>query len=500
VEKLKKNVIAKGAANIYFETTVGIFSGYILWFLLTKLTTPEVIGTSSTIVSIAAIFTTVVLIGVNQGVQRFSARSFSEHRLGDTQVIVLSSLVLLSMGILFGVIAIIVFKDWIYNVNLDYNLIILSILLVVSSGFATLFRSIMISFLYTKSLPRIMVITSLCKIILAIILVLNGTGPSGIIAAYISTKTMAAVLLAWAVRIFLKEPKRFSNIKLILHSSRRILIASIASWIPALINVIGIQLGTIIVFGFEGASKAGIYIIAFSLFSAIAAIINSVFAIAFPALSAMPDGRKRAVCRLIKISLVISLPLSSSIVFYSDDIIIILFGKDYVDGSLVLKILLLSILPNTVTLGINSLVYSYGKYRYLLAIGLCSTIPRTAFSFILVLIYGSTGVAIAYTLGAIMGFIMSIIIAKKIGMLIVWRDLGLTLIIPMTIAFAIGNFQSSFILGVPATLVLSYGIFLKFHIINRSDIQDFVCFLPNGMTEPIINVIGMIKEKLNRYK
>jgi len=351
---------------------------------LTKLTTPEVIGTSSPIVSIAAIFTTVVLIGVNQGVQRFSARSFSENRLADTQLIVLSSFALLSMGILFGVTAIVVFKDWIYDENLDYNLIFLSILLVVSSGIATLFRSIIVSFLYTKSLPRIMIITSVCNIIVAIFLVLNGAGPAGIIVAYIATKTIAAVFLALAVKIFLKEPIRFSNIKLIIHWSRKILVASIASWIPALINVIGIQLGTIIVFSFEGASEAGVYIIAFSLFSAIIAIINSIFGIAFPALSAMKDGRKRAVSRLIKISLVISLPLSSSIMFYSDDIITVLFGKDYIDGDLTLKILLLSIFPNTVTLGINSLVYSYGKYRYLLAIGLATTIPRTALSFILV--------------------------------------------------------------------------------------------------------------------
>ena len=48
--------VGKGATFIYIELIVAALSGYILWLLLSKITTPEVIGTSSTVVAIATIF------------------------------------------------------------------------------------------------------------------------------------------------------------------------------------------------------------------------------------------------------------------------------------------------------------------------------------------------------------------------------------------------------------------------------------------------------------
>ena len=44
--------------------------------------------------------------------------------------------------------------------------------------------------------------------------------------------------------------------------------ASVVSWIPDMVRKFGINLGTIIVFGFQGASNAGVYFIGFSVFNA----------------------------------------------------------------------------------------------------------------------------------------------------------------------------------------------------------------------------------------
>ena len=99
-----------------------------------------------------------------------------------------------------------------------------------------------------------------------------------------------------------------------------------------------------------------------------------------------------------------------------------LFGQDYINGSPSLQILLLSVLPATLTTGINILIYSYGNYRQVLIIGLASSIPRTILYFALVPIYGSNGSAISFTIGSIIGSIACIVICRKIGMLIFWKD------------------------------------------------------------------------------
>jgi O-antigen/teichoic acid export membrane protein len=89
----------------------------------------------------------------------------------------------------------------------------------------------------------------------------------------------------------------------------------------------------------------------FSIFSAITAIMYSLFSVAYRALSAMSDGRKRYAWRLIKMSLVISSPFSFSVIFYSKEIMGLL-GPAYVNGSSSLEILLLSMLPTGVVTGL----------------------------------------------------------------------------------------------------------------------------------------------------
>ena len=62
-----------------------------------------------------------------------------------------------------------------------------------------------------------------------------------------------------------------------------------AGWLPRVVAVVGSRLGTVIVFGIEGASQAGFYFIASSIFYAIAAVADSMFSVSFPILSAMND-------------------------------------------------------------------------------------------------------------------------------------------------------------------------------------------------------------------
>ena len=181
-------------------------------------------------------------------------------------------------------------------------------------------------------------------------------------------------------------------------SIRLILVASIAGWIPNLISIIGSQLGVIVVNGSQGANQAGLYFIAFSIVAALLGIMSVLSAITYPALSAMYDGRKRLAWRMLKLTLIIILPASSSIMFYSKDIMQI-FGQHYVEGYSSLEILVISVLPTSVAGFITVLVYSYGNYKQVMAIGLALTIPRVASYFILVPFYGGVGAGYRFCFG-----------------------------------------------------------------------------------------------------
>lgn len=474
-----------------------MFSAYVFWLILSKITTPEVIGTSSAVVSLSTIFTTVVIIGVPTGVQRFLGKSFSEQRFEDTRVFVKASLIMVSLPIVVCSIGILLAKDLIGNsFNIDLNLIIISIILISSSAISTLFRSIVIASLKTRILPIASIASTIVKITATIILISSGTGALGVTIGFTFAPIVAAIILAGSIILLTFKKSTFKREVGIIQACKSTIVASMASWIPGLISTVGAQLGLIVVLGANGAGQAGLYFIAFSIVTGIATGTSVLSAIAYPALSAMTDGRKRFAWRIIKMSLVISLPFSSSLVFYSKEVMGF-FGSNYVQGSSTLEILLLSMLPTALMSGISILVYSYGMYKYVLTIGLATTIPRLIFYFALVSIYGGDGAALSYDIGSIVGSILCLIIARNIGMKIFWRELTVLLVTPLAIAFLLSSLRVNYILGIIVTLVISYLVFLRMNTLTRSDVCDGLGILPPIMAKPTIGLVVTIAQKLN---
>jgi O-antigen/teichoic acid export membrane protein len=494
--QLKELSIGKGAAYIFIERAIGLLSGFLLWIGLTRIATPDIIGTASAVVSLATIFTIVATMGIPVGVSRFLAKSFHDNTLEEASLFVKASLIFVSLGILASIAILVIIKDWV-SVSLGINLMISSMILIASGSISFLIHSIVLATLKTKVLPIVMVFAATTRIIVVVVLVLMNTGALGVVMGYASFEILTAILLAITVhRIFRSRHSRTGNIKLN-YPFRSILSASIPNLIPRLITSLGgSSLGTIVVFGFNGASQAASYFLANAIFSAIATITAPLFTIAYPALSAMGDGRKRFAWRILKISIILSLPLSWSVFFYSSDIVLLL-GHDYIDASLFLKIFMITILPNSVNLMVSQLVYAYGNYRQVLVLGLASSIPRTLLYFLLVPSFGGMGAATSFLVGSIIGFVVSIIVAKQTDMMMDWKSLGLITAISFLPALILAYFQINFIVGTISTIGISFIAFLKFRILTKSDIEDTVNVLPASVARPLNGIMVKVGRLLN---
>lgn len=468
-----------------------------MWITLARIATPEIIGTSSTVISISIIFATIATIGVPVGISRFLAKSFYEKKLDEAKIYVKKSLMLISFGIISSFAVLFIINEWIY-VTLDQTLIIFSMLLIGSSAISKLLNSIVIASLKTKIIPQIMVVVSFVRITLVVVLVLMHTGSIGVLTGYASFEILTSILLGFAVIRMLREKDPGSTIADGDNSFKSILSASLPSWVPKLITVLsGANLGTIIVFGSNGSAEAASYFLSYTISLAVFSIVLPLFTVAYPALAAISDGRKRLTWRIIKISMIISVPLSSSIFFYSDDVIGLL-GNHYADASLLLRLFLIAIFPNSISLMIGQLVYAYGNYRHVLYIGLASSIPTSLLYLILVPILGSTGAVIGYVVGSIGGLVMSTIISKKIGMQMHWKILCFISIIPVVLAFIYSYLQLNFVIGIMITLLTSCIVFLKFRIISKSDVDDTLNVLPGELGRPITRVVHKVGKILNR--
>lgn len=464
-------------------------AGYVLWLFLSSLTTPDVIGIASTVVSLSVIFSQILDIHVSVGSIPFLGKSFSEGKLEDVKLLVEACLLIAFSGILIGSLFITIFRQWLFPA-FGNQLIIILILLIGSTIIFNLLRSVLISALKTKSLPKIAIISSAFRIGLALSLLLLGLGATGITLGYLVGFAVACVLLSIIVVTNLAGVKKQATINLF-PACKRILAASIPSWIPTVMLVIGSHLGTVVVFSAYGPGQAASYFIAIAIFSAIDAIRNSLFSIAFPILSAMDDGRKKFVWRIIKMSTVISLPITFAIIPYTSEVLG-LIGPNYVQGSISLKIILLSIFPLGYLFGISTLVYSIGNYRHVFAIGIGTNLPRVLLYFMLVPVYGSVGAALSFTTGSVIGFAISILVAKSIGMEIFWRELALLFAIPTGVALSLNYLQVSYIIGIPIIFVLSLIVMIALRVISKSEVREFLDILPDRIGRRLISIINRL--------
>ena len=455
---------------------------------MSKIATPAMIGTSSAVFSLGSLFAAIASIGVPIGAQRFLGKSFSEQKLGDIKVFVNASLLLVSIGVFGCSMLIFIIYNWVSTTyRLDFSLIVVTVILLGSNVIMTLLRSIMIASLKIKALAPTIIFSSVAKIVLAVILVSFGTGALGISISFALYPVLVSILLAITIaEIFRSIPTSQTEVTFS-KSFMNTLVASGASWIPVVIQSMGYYLGPLLVFGVGGASKAGIYFISYSIYTAISALMLVLFGISYPVLSAMQDGRKRFASRAMKLSLVICIPLASSLIFYSKQALL-LFGPDYVAASSSLEILLLSMVPVAFLTGVNTLANAYGKYKEVLIIGIASNIPSALLYFVLVPISSINGAAISFTAGSTIGFIVSVYIAKKFEMRIFWKELALIFALPTGIAFAVSHTPINYLMGIVVTLVMTYILLFTLRIITKADISDSFAMVPDSIVKPLLKV------------
>jgi O-antigen/teichoic acid export membrane protein len=489
-----KNEVGKGAIYVYIQLISSMVSGYIFFIILARITTTEIIGIFSLVLALSEIFGNIAIMGLPDGMQRFLGKSFLQNNLSDARIFVKLSLVFLSIGIVSSLALVLFLKNWLYSVfGIDNYLLIVVGLLISSYAIYTVLYYIIIATLKTKKLPIIITISSAAKVIMALILVGLGGGIIGLALGYtFFGQILSAILLGIVIMQVFKPSEKLAKSELKYgNASKDLLKAGVASWIPVLITTLGIDLGTLVLYGAHGAYQSGIYFLTLAILNALTAVTYAIFTISLPALSSMEDGRKRFSWDIIRLSSILLLPLTISLFFYPDEIMRF-FGDFYVAGSSSLQILLLSTFPIIVSSGIDGLVFAYGRYRHAMSINLAINIPRTILYFSLVPIFGMTGAAIAFTIGSIIGLIVSLKVAKIITMKIYWKSLALIILTPIVFALLFSTLNVNFIIGIISTIIVSYLLLMKLNIILKADILFFIGLLPDKISKKVLSLLGRL--------
>jgi len=126
-------------------------------------------------------------------------------------------------------------------------------------------------------------------------------------------------------------------------------------------------------------------------------------------------------------------------------------------------------------------------------VGLGISIPQTILYFLFVPLYGEPGAAMAYTVGSIIGCLASIIISKKMGLLLFWKELSIIFIVSTSLGYVLSNLHLNYILGIIFTMAFSYIILLKINIVTRADISDLLDILPDSISNQIVTFVRKFK-------
>jgi O-antigen/teichoic acid export membrane protein len=489
--------VTQGAIYLYVENIAAMVSGYVFWLVISRLTTPEVVGTAAAVISLSAIASTIITLGVPISVQRFLGKTFLNQKYGEAREYISASILLLVIVVILSSFFFFILGRDIMNfseIEFTIPLLVITNALIISSAFGRLFRGIIIASLKTKILVAAGLLSTVSKFSVSILLIFVGMQATGLTIGITSYFVVETIVMGLTVLALFNKSRSQKSDRKNLKKIKQVLVGGMPAWLPAVVTSLGTQLGTLLVFGWQGSSEAGFYYIAYSIYAALAAVVGVIFSITFPVLSAMEKGHSSFSWKVIKISLILSLPFSFCFVFYPKEILSF-FGDQYVSAANSLVVLTISLLPITIMGGITNLLYARGHYREAMIIGIATSLPRALIYFFLVPIFGGLGSAIAFTIGSIVGLSLALMISRKTDMKIIWKQICLISCVPIVIPFVYSLFPLGYVFAIPLSVLTAYLIYFRLNLPTRSELSEFLSVMPPRIGSPILKVYDVFNRK-----
>lgn len=459
----------KGTLFLYIATFIGFGLGYFYWFLVARITTPEIVGAASTAMTIVAIGLAIQDMGVAQGLPRFLGAAVGERNFRTFRTFLKSSLIVLFIASSVTALALLLLSGFL-QITFEFTeiLIIVIILTVFMANFGPPYQAALVSMLRTEYVALLNVLGGVIKICLGLVLISIGFGVLGIVlgstALYFVLMVLGALLVGSVLR---KEPvaeeaSETPNVK------TEVLKAGLPSYIPTAIQVIGTQIGILFVFGAAGAEQTGFYYMTLQIFAVAALVPNTIMTLLLPYVSGLIEQSRGIMSHGIKYAQVLSTVVTSILIIYPFLPLIIL-GESYLSASTTLQILLLSVPMIAIMGGVTSLAYAHGRYRLVLGIGLCTNLPRVILYFILTPLYGGIGAAFSFLIGTIFGIIAAVISARNLEFSIGWLNNARVILPAIVIGVALWVFQVPWFLGIPILLILLGIIYARSGTVSKDE-------------------------------
>lgn len=417
--------LAKGAGILFVGTLFAYLFKFIFRIVISRYFGPESYGLFSLGDMLLNIGILIALLGLSSGVVKFISHYFSLGDLGRTKGTFFGSLKVSFMLSLIVTLFFVFFSRQI-SIGIFHRQDLVSIMVVFSLTIPIytlliLFSSALLAFkkpqyhFWSFSLGR-----NLAILLLTILIVLLGGT-----VFYISIAYFISFFLGLVMAFFFLENRVFPFFKskvVAIYNYKELMRFSMPLFLSGIFVAIMGWADTFFIGVMKSVSDVGIYNVAMPLAASLGMLLPAFGNIFYPIMNELyaknEFSQMSASFSVISRWLFfLSLPIVFIVVFFSKQILGILFGSAYIVGSSVLVILIIADFISTVAGPCEYALMTFNKTKTIFYINVSATIVNLAMNFILIPHYGIIGAALATALSLVFRKIIFLLIVRKLMVL-----------------------------------------------------------------------------------
>lgn len=482
--------IGKGALYTFVGMALSKLMTYF-WRMIIARVGPEEYGIVSLALAVTGIMYTLSILGLETGISRYIAFYQGKNDYPRMKGVIISSFKLTIPVCLLIIGTVFIFSDFISSVF--FRAPDLSPLLKIM-GIAVLpyllYNIFIAALTGLKKIEYLVflrqVVESATKLIATVILLSLGFGIIGVAAAYLITYVLVVVLSFY----FLEKTFHFIRTKVAGVSMRRELLSySIPLLVGGIISQVLSWTDILMLGYFKNAADIGIYNTAMptaGLMLFFPAVIGALFlpTITTSYAKGLLHDIKRVYSKVAKLIVAANIPVLLIMVFFSEDLLAFLFGREYFQGGWALRFLAIGYFFYAAVTTSNSVLDMLKKTKILMFAGILSTSLNAVLNYLLIPVYGINGAAIASASSLIAGSVFSVFFSYRYMRMHPFSKSLIYLLVAGLISISIMYFGLHAIYSVipivPAILGISfflllYGVLVfRFGIVELKEVRQVI--------------------------
>ena len=242
-------------------------------------------------------------------------------------------------------------------------------------------------------------------------------GLYGITTSYVLANFCVVISQYLAVKKRLSKPK----FELDIEFCKKITLASLPFALTSLFSLIISSIDMVMITNMVSSYANGIYSAAYKLTSVFVTLYGVYSAVTFPVMSRFFKNEKNLLFvsfeKSVKYMMLIFIPLSFAVMVYSQDIVVLFYGTNFVEASSALSILMWTVSITIIDGICLNLLNASHKEKYVTLVLMTSAIFNTILNLIIIPKYSYNGAALTTITTDILGTCLFIYLVYKVGAL-----------------------------------------------------------------------------------